>query len=58
MAMTTIQITNEQLCAYTDGQRRGYVFYTGAIAGISDRAELKRDAEALDRSTDKVELNR
>lgn len=55
----TITLTNTRVCAYTDGQEPRYVFYTGSIAGISDRtAESKAGSEPFDRGSDKVELER
>lgn len=57
--MEQIKITNNNVCAYveTDGARP-YVFYTGGIAGVSDRITLERDTERLDRRADEVKLER
>jgi hypothetical protein len=56
--VATIQIEKEQVCAYTDAPIPEYVIYTGGIAGISDRSDLKSDAEPIERGANKVELER
>lgn len=56
--VATIKIENEQVCAYTDAPIPEYVIYTGGIAGISDRSDLKSDAEPLQRGADKIEFER
>ena len=56
--MAEIILTNTKVCVYNDDQRRDYVFYTGGIAGVSDRPGLQSDSETLQRSTDEVKLDR
>jgi hypothetical protein len=57
-AVQIIQINNEHVCAYTDGQDRGYVAYSGEIAGVTSRSQLKGDTEVLQRRPDEIQLNR
>lgn len=56
--MQNIILTNSHVCSYTDVQDREYVFFTGGVAGISDRADLQDDAEAFERRADEVQLER
>ncbi len=54
----SVQISNNNVCAYTDQVHPKYVFYTGGIVGISDRVTLKGDPEALNCGADEVKLER
>ena len=56
--MKTITITNTHVCSYTEPIEREYVLYSGEIAGISDRLDLQRDSEPLDRGSNEIQLER
>jgi hypothetical protein len=56
--LKTITITNTHVCSHTDPIDREYVLYSGEIAGVSDRLDLQRDSETLNRRSDEVKLER
>jgi hypothetical protein len=42
-----ITIPNIQLCAFNTEKQGDYVIYTGQIAGITDRVDLRTDTERI-----------
>jgi hypothetical protein len=56
MACITLT-TNDHISVATETRARVYVFYTGGIAGISDRLSLGDNPEALQGSSDQIQLD-
>lgn len=53
-----LTLTNNHLCAYTDGEKSTYVFHTNPVIAVSNTVDLKPDTEVLERGADAVDLDR
>ena len=56
--MMKIQLTTSSIRVSTEGKDNPYVFYSGHVAGVTDRSTSQSDTESFDRRTDEVQLNR